>query len=46
MAIILWELQSDLSLKDAANNTERIARSSLNYLHERKSEYWRDLLRS
>ena len=37
-------LRSDLSLKDAAKNTDRVTQSSVNYLHERKTEYSRDLL--
>ena len=32
MAISLWELQSDLSLKDAARSIEGITPSSVNYL--------------
>ena len=38
MAISLWELQSDLSLKDAASTIEGIILSSINYLHKGKSE--------
>ena len=37
---------SDLSLKDAVSSTEGITQSSVNYLHKRKSEYSRDVLRS
>ena len=40
----LWELQNDLSLKDAASNTEGITHNSVNYLRKRKHEYSRDLL--
>ena len=36
MAISLWELRSNLSLKGATSNTERITRSSENYLRKRK----------
>ena len=40
----LGELQSNLSFKNAASSTGGIAQSSVNYLCERKSEYWHDLL--
>ena len=33
-----------MSLKDAAKGTEKITRSSVNYLRKRKSEYAHDLL--
>ena len=46
MAIGLWELQSDLNLKDAANSTEGITQCSVNYLCKRKSQHSHDLLRS
>ena len=46
MAIKLWELRSDLTLKDAASSTEGITWSSVSYLHKRKWWYSRDLLRS
>ena len=42
----LGELQSNLSFKNAASSTGGIAQSSINYLCERKSEYWHDLLYS
>ena len=35
-----------MGLKDAGSSTEGITRSSVNYLHKRKSEYLRDILRS
>ena len=44
MTIRLWELQSVLSLKDAANSTERIIWSSVNYSRKGKSKYLCDLL--
>ena len=34
----MWELQSNLILKEAAKSTEGITRSSVNYLHKRKSD--------
>ena len=46
MAIKLWELRSDLTLKDAASSTEEITWSSVSYLHKIKWWYSRDLLRS
>ena len=48
MAIRLSELQSNLSLKDAASSiyTEGITQSSVNYSCKRKSEYPCDLLHS
>ena len=36
MAMSLWELRSNLSLKGATSNTERITQSSENYLRKRK----------
>ena len=44
MAISLRELRSDLSLKDAAPNSEGIAQSSANYLRKRKSKHFCNLL--
>ena len=44
MAVRLRELRSDLSLKDAASNTEGITRSSVNYFSKGKSEYSHHLL--
>ena len=44
MAINLWELKSNLSLKDAASSTEGIPQSSVNYLCKIKSEHLHDLL--
>ena len=38
MNIRLWELRSDLSLKDAASSTEGITRSIVNYLCRRKNK--------
>ena len=38
MNIRLWELRSDLSLKDAASSTEEITRSIVNYLCRRKNK--------
>ena len=46
MVVRLWELQSNLSLKDAASSTEGITRSSVNYLRKRKSQHSQDLLHS
>ena len=43
MGINLWELQMDVSLKDAANCTDGITWSSVNYLSKKKSEYLYDL---
>ena len=39
MALGLSELQSNLSLKDAANSTEGTTQSKINYLPKRKREY-------
>ena len=44
MTIRLCKLQSDLSLKDAANSTEEITQNNVYYLHEINSEYSHDLL--
>ena len=46
MAISLWELQSDLGLKDVACSTEGVTWSSVNYLRKIKREYLCDLLHS
>ena len=46
LAIKLWKIQSDLSLKNAASSTEEITRSNVNYLRKRKNEYSRYLLNS
>ena len=44
MAISLWDLWSDLSLKDASSSTDGITQNSVNYLHKRKGKYSCDLL--
>ena len=44
MSISLWELQSYMSLKDAASSTEGVTRSGVNYLGKRKSKYSCELL--
>ena len=46
LAIKLWKIQSDLSLKNAASSTEEITRGNVNYLRKRKNEYSRYLLNS
>ena len=39
MTMSLWELWSDLNLRDAASSTEGILQSSANYLWKIKSKY-------
>ena len=46
MALSLWEMRSNLSIKDAASSTEGITKSSVKYLRKRKSKNLQDLLRS
>ena len=46
MTITLWELQTNLSLKDRASSTAGITWSSVDYLCKRKNEYLHDLLLS
>ena len=46
LAIKLWKIQIDLSLKNAASSTEEITRGNVNYLRKRKNEYSRYLLNS
>ena len=39
-----WELQSDLSWKDAASSIEEITQNIVNYLPRRKSEHLHDVI--
>ena len=40
MTINLWKLQSNLNWKDAASRREKIAHSSVNYLHHLMNASW------